>query len=140
MSRSADLPAGAGNGRAERDEQAPVQVQVDAGRITVRLHGDVDTAVEHELRAAIEDAVDLAGTTGTAETAVVVDVHQVPFMDSTGVAFLARLALRLAPRRVVVAGAGRQVRFVLDLTQVDQVVDLLDDPEDHGAHEDLAGT
>nr|WP_276610744.1 STAS domain-containing protein [Kineococcus siccus] len=96
----------------------------DAERVRVVLAGEIDAACETDLRAAA-DRVLAAGLP------VVVDVSRVGFMDSTGAAFLARVAARLqpplGPRSVTVVGASAQVAFLLEVTLLDTYV-VLEDP------------
>ena len=86
--------------------------RVDGGpRVTtVRLRGEVDIAVEDALREVIDDAVECAGR------AVVIDLTDVAFLDSTGVqALLAAQAAAEAAGRRLVLRLGPPAERVLDL-------------------------
>ncbi|MGO1341011.1 MAG: STAS domain-containing protein, partial [Cellulosimicrobium funkei] len=56
---------------------------------------------------------------------VEIDAHHVTFMDSSGVAFLARLASR-GPHRVRVLRAPPTVRFLLEVTRIGELLDIVD--------------
>ena len=57
-----------------------------------------------------------------------VDAQHVTFMDSSGIAFLARVAARSA-ERVRVLHAPDTVRFLLEITRIGELLDLVDDEE-----------
>lgn len=54
---------------------------------------------------------------------VTIDCAGVSFMDSSGVAFIARLASRL-PEKVAITGATSSLRFILDVTGLTERVRL----------------
>jgi len=55
-----------------------------------------------------------------------VDAHHVTFMDSSGVAFLARLASR-SSYRVRLLNVPPTVRFLLEVTRIGELLDVVDD-------------
>jgi anti-sigma B factor antagonist len=55
-----------------------------------------------------------------------VDVRNVTFMDSTGVAFLARLASR-SPAKLVLIRPPELVRFLIQVTSISQVLRVVED-------------
>ncbi|MCG2797473.1 MAG: STAS domain-containing protein, partial [Cellulomonas sp.] len=55
-----------------------------------------------------------------------VDAHHVTFMDSSGVAFLARLSIR-SPHRVRLLRVPPTVRFLLEVTRIGELLDVEDD-------------
>jgi anti-sigma B factor antagonist len=104
-------------------EPGSVHVIVGSERTRIVLAGDVDADL----------APDLQEATGEAEQAglpIEVDSQHVTFMDSSGVAFLARLSTR-SPWRVRVLRAPPTVRFLLEVTRIGELLDLVD--EDPGS-------
>lgn len=108
------------------DDEAPgepgeVQVIVGADRVRIVLSGDVDSDLGGELSEATAEA-ERHGLP------VEVDAHHVTFMDSAGVAFLAGLSLR-SPHRVRLLRVPPTVRFLLEVTRIGELVDLVEDDE-----------
>lgn len=102
-------------------EPGSVHVILSPDRTRIVLSGEVDADL----------GADLAEATADAEQAGVpieVDVHHVTFMDSSGVAFLARLATR-TPHRVRLLHVPPTVQFLLDVTRIGELLDVVgDDP------------
>jgi anti-sigma B factor antagonist len=64
------------------------------GAVVLAVRGEVDVANKRVMYAALEDAL------ADAERAVVVDLSDVSFMDSTGLALMLNAARRLTRRRL----------------------------------------
>lgn len=97
-----------------------------AGRVVVlAVCGDVDIATAPALREHLADAV------GTYE-GIVVDLGDVPFLDSTGLGVLvaAQNRARLSGASLVIARPQRIVRNALRLVQVDTVIDVYESLDD----------
>lgn len=90
-----------------------------SARTRLVLAGDVDISLNGPLNDAVELAVQLGGP-------VEVDTADVTFMDSAVVAMLARLAYRL-PDRLQMLRPPELVRFLLDVTQLGEIVDIVDE-------------
>ncbi len=103
-------------------EPASVHVIVMHDRTRIVVSGEVDADLSGDLQEATSDAE----ATGLP---IEVDAQHVTFMDSSGIAFLARLASRSA-ERVRVLHAPDTVRFLLEVTKIGELLDLVDDPED----------
>ncbi|MBD5785157.1 STAS domain-containing protein [Cellulosimicrobium terreum] len=99
-------------------DPASVHVIVGASRTRIVLSGEVDA----ELGADLQEATSAAEDSGLP---VEIDAHHVTFMDSSGVAFLARLASR-GPHRVRVLRAPPTVRFLLEVTRIGELLDIVD--------------
>ncbi len=82
------------------------------------LSGEIDA----DLGADLQEATAAAEDSGLP---VEIDAHHVTFMDSSGVAFLARLASR-GPHRVRVLRAPPTVRFLLEVTRIGELLDIVD--------------
>ena len=95
-----------------------VHVTVDAEHTRIVLSGEVDAELSLNLRAASAEAE-------RAHLPIEVDAHDVTFMDSSGVAFLARLATR-SPSRVRLVGVPTTIRFLLEVTRIGDVLDVVD--------------
>ncbi|HEY3437148.1 MAG TPA: STAS domain-containing protein [Actinotalea sp.] len=108
------------NGADGRGEPASVHVIVKTDRCRIVLSGEVDADLAADLREATADAE----STGLP---IEVDAQHVTFMDSSGIAFLARIATRSA-ERVTVIRAPETVRFLLEVTRIGELLDVLDEP------------
>ncbi|MBD8078765.1 STAS domain-containing protein [Cellulosimicrobium arenosum] len=95
-----------------------MHVIVGASRARIVLSGEIDA----ELGADLQEATVAAEESGLP---VEIDAHHVTFMDSSGVAFLARLASR-GPQRVRVLRAPPTVRFLLEVTRIGELLDIVD--------------
>jgi len=92
---------------------------VGKSRARIVLSGEIDADIGgdlHEATAAAEES----------RLPVEIDAHHVTFMDSSGVAFLARLASR-SPHRVRVLRAPPTVRFLLEVTRIGDLLDIVDE-------------
>jgi anti-anti-sigma factor len=96
-----------------------VEASPGPGHVVLTLHGDVDLATCPVLRERLSS---------TGSPAVVVDLGDVPFLDSTGLGVLVAAHTRAAAegRSLVLARPQRIVRNALRLLQVDTVVDVYD--------------
>lgn len=101
------------------DEPGSLHVLVGASRTRIVLSGEIDANLAQEFNDAMADAQEIA-------LPVEVDAHHVTFMDSSGVAFLARLAAQ-APHKVRVLRAPQTMRFLLEVTRVGELVEILDE-------------
>lgn len=108
------------------EETAPAQVEpgtlhvlVGANRTRIVLSGEIDANLAQEFSDAMADAQEI-------DLPVEVDAHHVTFMDSSGVAFLARLAAQ-TPQKVRVLRAPQTMRFLLEVTRVGELVEILDE-------------
>ena len=103
-------------------EPASVHVIVAGDRTRIVISGEIDADLAPDLLEAASDAE----TTGLP---IEVDAQHVTFMDSSGIAFLARLASR-SGERVRVLRAPEAVRFLLEVTRIGELLELVegDDP------------
>lgn len=83
------------------------------------LSGEIDAELSGDL-------LEAAGSALAAGLPIEVDTQHVTFMDSAGVAFLARLASKSRPGRVRVLRPPAMVRFLLDVTDIARVVDVVE--------------
>lgn len=95
-----------------------VHVIVGGRKTRIVLTGEIDAELGPDLIEAAADAED-------AGRPVEVDAQHVTFMDSTGVAFLARLASRCAGRLVLIR-PPELVQFLIDVTAIREVLDVVD--------------
>jgi anti-sigma B factor antagonist len=100
-----------------------VEAEEREDHLYVRLSGEIDLSNAHEVALAIEAAVpNSAG-------AVLLDLTETSYIDSTGVSLVLRLAERLRSGRRklrVLAPPGTPVRAVLELAGVPALVPLLE--------------
>jgi anti-anti-sigma factor len=78
----------------------------------IRVEGEVDLANADELAGALRSGAD--GASG----GIVLDLREVPFMDSTGLKVILIASRDLNPALVVVCGPDSAVRRLLDLAGV----------------------
>lgn len=100
-------------------EPASVHVIVAGERTRIVISGEVDADLVPDLNLAMHDAE----ATGLP---IDVDAQHVSFMDSSGIAFLARLAARTT-ETVRLLNAPDAVRFLLDVTRIGELLELVDD-------------
>ncbi len=101
-------------------EPASVHVIVMDDRTRIVVSGEIDADLSADLQEATADAE----ATGLP---IEVDAQHVTFMDSSGIAFLARLASRSA-EKVRVLHAPETVRFLLEVTRIGELLELVDEP------------
>lgn len=89
----------------------------------VRLHGGIDISRKAQLMTLVHDFEQGAATDA------LVDLSDVPFIDSTGLGFVAGLTRRCNKRggRLTVTGARGVVRRAFHITGLDRVCDLADE-------------
>lgn len=115
---------GSGGTPPTGSEPGSVHVIMHSDRTRIVLSGEVDADLSADLAEATSDAEATA-------LPIEVDAQHVTFMDSSGIAFLARLATRSADR-VRVIRAPEAVRFLLDVTRIGELLDVVDEPDDEG--------
>lgn len=105
-------------------EPASVHVIVTGERTRIVISGEIDADLAPDLLEAATDA-EMTGLP------IEVDAQYVTFMDSSGIAFLARLASRSA-ERIRVLRAPDTVRFLLEVTRIGELLELVDGDEPDG--------
>ncbi|ACQ81881.1 anti-sigma-factor antagonist [Beutenbergia cavernae DSM 12333] len=105
-------------GPVSGSQPGSVRVRTTDDRTRIVLAGEIDVSL----------AGDLADAVGRAELAgnpTEIDAAQVAFMDSSGIALLARVATR-TPGRLAIISPPDVVRFLLEVTRIGDMVDVLD--------------
>jgi anti-anti-sigma factor len=108
---------------------ATVAIGDDDTSLTCRLAGEVDLANSGEIFAAIARA--LSGT----HHQLLLDLTDVTYVDSAGLALLVDINMRLTTRRTalrVVAPPGSPAQRILALCGLDTLLDLTDPRLPHG--------
>ncbi len=105
------------SGSASGAEPGSVHVIVHSDRTRIVLSGEVDADLGPDLTEATADAE----ATGLP---IEVDAQHVTFMDSSGIAFLARLATR-SSERVRMINAPETVLFLLEVTRIGELLDVV---------------
>ena len=103
-----------------------VHVLYEPRATRVVLTGEIDAELGPDLLEAAEDAL-------SSGRPLQVDAHHVTFMDSTGLAFLARLASRSRGRRVTLIRPPAVVKFLIETTNIVQLLDVVDEEPRPGA-------
>jgi len=106
--RESELRAAAESLRIQTDRR-PVE---DGEVAFISVEGEVDLANAEELAGALRSGGDGAGG------GIVLDLREVPFMDSTGLKVILIASRDLGPPLAVVCGTGSAVRRLLDLAGV----------------------
>jgi len=101
-----------------------VNISTSEGRVLASLCGEVDLSTVAEIESRFEEVL------GGAPDRFVLDLREVTFLDSSGLRLILRLDQRQrgAGRRLTVVRGGRRVARVLELTGVDEQLDLVSDP------------
>ena len=120
---AADAPHSPPFGTPVVTDPGSVHVIVGSARTRIVLSGDVDADLSPDL-------VEAAAEAERAGLPIDVDGQHVTFMDSSGVAFLARLSTR-SPERVRAIRMPPTVRFLLEVTRIGELLDIVD--EDPGS-------
>lgn len=96
--------------------------ETSGGTATIHVSGELDVSTVHELRAAIRAGMDQS------VHHVIIDMTEVSFVDSAGVATLIGLANRLKARSLPppMVIAGPDVRRIVSLIGVDKLLDITD--------------
>lgn len=96
-----------------------VSISAHAGRVVVGVSGDVDMLTAGRLRESLAEAVRTAGA-----GPVIVDLSQVPFLDSSGIRALldGYNTAMVAGGTLTVRGAHGTVARVLEVVGVDQAL------------------
>ncbi|TRW45976.1 STAS domain-containing protein [Georgenia yuyongxinii] len=103
---------------ARAQEAGWVSVLASETATRLVLTGELDEAVIHDLRAAVDAAARRALPTE-------IDARNVTFMDSSSVAALTRLAARLSTRPRLIE-PPELLRFLLDVTKLDEAMDVVE--------------
>jgi anti-sigma B factor antagonist len=100
-----------------------VIVSTDGDRVTVALRGELDLSGVDRARRAIEEAE------ASDAPLLVLDLSELDFVDSTGLEVMLRAARRAHDegRRLIVQRPSRYVRRLLELTAIDQTLDVVED-------------
>ena len=95
-------------------------VPADEGAL-IRLRGDLDAATVADLWHRIDGLDPGAGRT-------VLDLHDLDFVDSSGIGLLFRLQQRVADAggMVVARGPSPQLRRLMEMTQLNRVIAIVD--------------
>src|ERR1017187_2383006 len=103
-----------------------LEVQFHDGVCVLRLQGRFVTGSDAELVSA-RNSLQKAGIANA-----VVDLSAVPYMDSTGLAFVVELHKALASRggQLFLAEANQRIREVLQMTRIGEIIPLFQDVED----------
>lgn len=96
-----------------------IAVDHPAGVTTIVLRGEIDASLAQRLG-------ELRVQATAAGQAVSVDLSRVSFMDSSGAAFLVHLYRSVQPQPVTLLRPTAAVRYLLDVTQLTQVLRVED--------------
>ncbi|MFL5895979.1 MAG: STAS domain-containing protein [Thermoleophilaceae bacterium] len=96
-----------------------VEESIDEETQLVEVHGDVDLKAARGFREALDEAAQ------DAKPRLIVDMSEVPFMDSSGLAALigAQKSMRARTRMVVVC--PENLRRIFEVTRIDSIVDVV---------------
>lgn len=112
-----------GRGRELHDGTLTVRVEADAGARTLALAGELDMANASTLSGELERAE------GEGAGSIVVDLRELEFIDSTGIAILVAAHHRLNGETVrirLVRSASTEVQRVMGITGLDREMPFVD--------------
>jgi anti-anti-sigma factor len=100
-----------------------VTVSADSDRVVVAFRGELDLSGVDRARQAIAEAET------TPAPLLVLDLSELDFIDSTGLEVMLRAARRVSDsgRRLIVQRPSRYVRRLLQMTAIDQSLDVVED-------------
>ncbi len=103
-----------------------LESQIRDGVCVLRLQGRFVTGSDAELVSA-QNSLEEMGI-----SKAIVDLRAVPYIDSTGLAFIVELHKSLVSRggQLMLADANQRVREVLEITRIGEVIPLFQDVED----------
>jgi len=103
-----------------------LESQIRDGVCVLRLQGRFVTGSDAELVSA-QNSLQQAGI-----AKAIVDLGAVPYIDSTGLAFVVELHKSLTSRggQLFLADANERIREVLQMTRIGEIIPLFDDVED----------
>jgi len=103
-----------------------LQADIHDGVGILRLQGRFVTGSDGDLVSA-QNSLEASGIAHA-----IIDLSAVPYIDSTGLAFVVELHKSLAQRggQLVLAGPNARVREVLEMTRIAEIVPVYDDVED----------
>ena len=100
-----------------------IETETVDGGVIVRPHGDIDLASSPELRASLHDAVSQAAPK------TIIDLCDVSYMDSSGVATLVE-ALQNTRRNdcaLILCGMNDRVRSIFQIARLDAIFTIMAD-------------
>lgn len=100
--------------------------EVVNGSLILRPRGDIDLSRAPSLRLQLDQAHT------SAPTKLIIDLAEVPYMDSSGVATLveAMKAARQAGRKLVLCAMQERVRSIFEIARLDMVFTIVDTREE----------
>jgi anti-sigma B factor antagonist len=106
------------------EDRLRIEIVLDGDTAVVRLHGELDLASAQALSARLQEA----GAAGPA--AIVIDLSELEFMDSTGLRsiLMARERCDRIGQRFAIVPGGRQVARLLEIARVEDYLDLISSP------------
>ena len=105
-------------GQTPPEPRATASFSDETGRFVLRLSGELDLSTIQEVRSAADELID------DAPESVVVDLAEVTFMDSSGIALLLRIAGRVP--RTELRNPSPMVRRVLEMTGLTEMLPIVE--------------
>ena len=99
---------------------------LEAGQLLVRFKGSLDATTSAEIRTTLQQQIE------TGHFKIIIDLQDVPFIDSSGLAALVS-GLRLAREKggsIALSGVQTQAYTVFRLTMLDRVFAIYSTPEE----------
>jgi anti-sigma B factor antagonist len=96
-----------------------VEEPVDEETQLVQIYGDVDLKTARAFRAALDDAAQ------DGKARLIVDMSEVPFMDSSGLAALIGAQKALRDRTRVIVVCPDNLRRIFEVTRLDSIVSVV---------------
>jgi anti-sigma B factor antagonist len=96
-----------------------VEESIDEETQLVQIYGDVDLKTARSFRAAMDEAAQ------DGKPRLIVDMSEVPFMDSSGLAALIGIQKALRDRTRVIVVCPDNLRRIFEVTRLDSIVSVV---------------
>lgn len=109
--------------------QREAEYEMERRTLVIRVNGDLDHHNAERIRETADRLIDANGI-----RRVVFDFSQSGFMDSSGIGVVMGRCkkMRYVGGKVSVAGAGKRIRQIFQMSGLGQVVELCEEPADIG--------
>jgi anti-anti-sigma factor len=97
-----------------------VEESIDDETQLVMVHGDLDLKTARSFRSALDEAAQ------DGKPRLIVDLGEVPFMDSSGLAAIIGAQKAMRPKTRLVVICPEKLRRLLEVTRIDSVVTVVD--------------
>ncbi len=97
------------------------EVKIDDSKAYIKLKGEIDLNSSPEVRTVIQEILDNKRT-----PLVIIDLHNVPYMDSSGVATLVEVFQKVNRYngKLILTGLQERVKSVFEIAKLTEIFDI----------------